>query len=73
MEKGNVISGNSRVNNISASAEQMAEREQKQLERQKKKLVGYLLSGGDMEYIFNADDRYSERHSTEREKRMAPP
>lgn len=71
MEKGNAIFGNSRVNNVSTSAEQMAELEQRQLERHKRKLVGYLLSGGDMGYIFDADDRYSERHSTEREKRMA--
>lgn len=61
---------NSSANRNNANAvEQATDREKLKLERHQKKLVGYYLSGGDPNYIYQTDqDEYNERHVSDDDK-----
>ena len=56
-------------NNIS---EQVDERQALKLRRHERKLMGYLLSGGDTDYIFNSEmSEFSEKHLSRKDQEMA--
>lgn len=56
-------------NNIS---EQVDERQALKLRRHERKLMGYLLSGGDTDYIFNSEmSEFSEKHLSGKDQEMA--